>query len=246
MERPSPSKRAAPRGLALALVLAVLHGSQAAVVKQAQLRAAAPEAANIAPHTPLDASQRLQVALGGFAAFEKGVDEKGDEEFPAQQVTVQVPEKELKALTAKMSAGCKKQLFGETSQLHTFGDEGRHDKARCESLNGTLCSVSATVESAQAMAGRTMQSKSIVSGRSCLPKECAAEPDLEAYSKFMKLKAEGAFGAQASVAMSVDCAEHGGGSVAIAAKPMKPIRSAALQQRPAAAAALALVGLAWA
>lgn len=195
---------------------------------QAQLRPSAAAQLAAAPQAPEvqgDALLRHRFASGlgifhvpgEIAAGEedkKSAKEDKDKEESGQPVQMQVPEGELKNLSAKLTPECQTQftdiLHGK-SLLHTFGDSGVQSEGECKKMNGSLCSMNAHLTQTRDTQGRQMKSTTHVSGDSCLPEQCMASNDLKVLADFMKLKAQDMLvGADVAINLRVDCSKSGG------------------------------------
>lgn len=87
-------------------------------------------------------------------------------------------------------------------------------EASCAKLDGGLCLTRAFVEQAANQGGRSMRSRVDVDGNGCLPKQCMAQRDLQAWADFMRGKAkENLPGADTTMELHVNCSLNGGGVV---------------------------------
>lgn len=210
--------------LALALALlpsAALGGNVRKTKTQVQLRnpgASSEEQADMLVH------QKLEALLGLNRTPEAEETPTKEKQAEAAQgpVTMQVPEKELKAFVSELSPKCGTQfadiLHGK-SQLHTFGGGGADAEANCAKLHGGVCAIDTHVTQARDANGRSMTSSTQVTGNSCLPRDCMAENDLQVFAKFMQGKAQDTLpGTGANIELHVDCTKSGGSSIAVGVK----------------------------
>lgn len=146
----------------------------------------------------------------------------------AGPLQMQVPEKELKALIARLSEKCEQQfmtiLHGQSPPIHSFGAPGSDaSAASCTELEGSLCAMDAHVSQKKAMQSREMSSVTSVHGNGCLPRKCLTSTDLEALAGFFQTKAKEALaGVGTEVKLSVNCTKVGG-TVAVAGSVVKGI-----------------------
>lgn len=136
-----------------------------------------------------------------------------------QPVGMQVSEPELDEFSKRLSADCSGQFVamlhgnGTVSALHTFQDSGPKEEAskQCKELHGGLCFTTAHLEEQVTHGGRTMTSQVDVEGNGCLPSQCVAEQDLQAWTNFMHSKVMEQLPGQAvTVRLDVDCRATGG------------------------------------
>eukprot|EP00929_Paragymnodinium_shiwhaense_P009601 TRINITY_DN113832_c0_g1_i1.p1 TRINITY_DN113832_c0_g1~~TRINITY_DN113832_c0_g1_i1.p1 ORF type:complete len:218 (-),score=85.60 TRINITY_DN113832_c0_g1_i1:76-729(-) len=144
---------------------------------------------------------------------------------PAQKaapVAQQLPEQDIKALTASLSEGCGKQfsamLLGKGPELHTFGETDSSGES-CKKLDGHLCATEAHVKKVVEFPnGRTGKSSNSMVGNSCLPKDCVAEGDLSHLASFMKGRAKESLpDKDVDIILSLDCSKSGGAKYPAAA-----------------------------
>mmetsp|Transcript_56912 Transcript_56912/g.112093 ORF Transcript_56912/g.112093 Transcript_56912/m.112093 type:complete len:281 (-) Transcript_56912:99-941(-) len=201
--------------LASPAAVGAIAGGDAPRAQPTQLRVGT---ASSAPEADDATIRRVAASLGLMRVPEDG---RAPEEKKKQEgsvpVSMQVPEKEIKALAANLTRECGEQfddILHGRSQLHTFGDSGRTTKGECAKLHGSLCSMHARLTQAQAVSGRSIESTTHVSGDSCLPDSCMSDKDLQVLAEFMKLKAKDSVpGGNIDITMRVDCTGSGGGSV---------------------------------
>lgn len=168
-----------------------------------------------------------------------GARDKG-EEAEGAPVTMQVPEKELKAFVSKLSPACESQftqiLSGNSEVAAADGSS-----AKCSQAKGGVCSTDAHVTQVrdEAGSGRSMKSSTRVTGKSCLPRHCMDGDDLKVFADFMHGKAkETLAGAGINIALRVDCTGSGGSRASVGAResPSPPAPGAQTAQAAAEAA----------
>lgn len=197
----------------------------------------APLHESLAPDTSDHEADALRAKIestvfAGVLRFEdvNGGNEKANAP-PASPLQMQIPEKELKSLTEKLTAQCKEQFMaiiqGKGPAMHTFGAPGTKASAKsCRELDGGLCSMKAHVMQQKDMQSRQLSSETDVSGDGCLPNKCMQSTDLDVLSGFMQTKAKEALpGIGNMVKLSVDCSKAGG-SAAVAGSHTPVVRSA--------------------
>mmetsp|Transcript_40490 Transcript_40490/g.116387 ORF Transcript_40490/g.116387 Transcript_40490/m.116387 type:complete len:267 (-) Transcript_40490:90-890(-) len=189
---------------------------------QAQLRPSTAAKAAVAAQADASLRTKLATSLGfllipgevAAGAEKKAVKDEKDTAKSGQPVTMQVPEGELKNLTAKLSAKCEvqfNQMLHGKSMLHTFGDSGSTSEGDCTKLSGSLCQIDTHMEQAADHKGRSMKSTTHVAGKSCLPGDCMAQTDLQVLAAFMRSKAQQTLaGADVDINLRVDCSKSGG------------------------------------
>jgi len=169
-----------------------------------------------------------QAAAPAAALSVDGKDTQKEEQAP-RGINMQVPEKEMKELLAKLSPKCEKQfsaiINGQGPGMHMYGvPAGAQGKSpTCAELDGVSCAMDANVMQEKTVSGRSMSSTSTVSGKGCLPESCHAGKDLEVLAGFMQSKAKEALpGAGVDVHLNVDCSKAKGSVVAVGVSSKKP------------------------
>lgn len=156
---------------------------------------------------------------------------KGKKGAMDQPVAVQIDETVLKKLQKQLSPKCGERytamLKGQGPQMHNFNRHGGDDETltQCEQeLEGKVCHTDAKItESQNAPDGRKLSQELNVEGKSCLPKECTQQSDLQALASFMHGQTKELMPGEAvKVQLNVDCAKSGGGNVQVSgAEPEK-------------------------
>lgn len=166
-----------------------------------------------------------------------------------QPVGVQVEEKVIEKLQSDLSPECRKRysamMAGKGPSMHSFNEHDADEtSSQCkEKLQGNLCTSKARVsESVDAPDGRKMSQNIEVQGKSCLPKECTQQNDLQVLASFMHAQTKEMMpGEDVKVALHVDCTQSGGGLVDHPAPPRAVTKSGA----PAAKFGLLVLLCAW-
>jgi hypothetical protein len=146
---------------------------------------------------------------------DKGGEHKQDKtEFVKHQIQQSVMDQFLKRLSKPCNCRFTKMLKGESPDLHTFASSSVNSSDDfCTSLEGKLCSTDATMSEQKEYGLRTrvMESKTSVSGKSCLPRECMTEDDLKSLAMFtLKQALDIIPGENHKLELRVDCSKHGG------------------------------------
>merc|ERR1719420_625551 len=102
--------------------------------------------------------------------------------------------------------------------MHSFdqhGEESENPEKCDKKLDGHLCDTVALItENKDVPDGRQMVAKIKVEGKSCLPKECSNQQDLQVLSAFMHQQSKEVMpGEDVKVDLHVDCSKSGGGVV---------------------------------
>lgn len=205
-------------------LLALCGGVVAAHTRAPANGTAAQGIASLAPdaadHEAGVLHSKVETALAGVYFMEREPSASGKAAGKAAPqagpLQMQVPEKELKSLTGKLSATCKKQfmaiLQGSGPALHTFGAPGtKTSAAGCRELEGSLCAMDARVTKQTDTHSRQMSSVTSVNGDGCVPHRCSDGTDLAVLVDFMQAKAKEAIpGTGTQVQLTVDCSKAGG------------------------------------
>merc|ERR1719316_347552 len=169
----------------------------------------------------------LHAPSGGVAAasqhLENGAPQSGSGgDQKKQPVGIQVEEKVMQNMQNALSGDCRKRysamIAGEGPEMHTFDQHGEaaEESEKCEkALEGHLCDTVALItENKEVPDGRQMATNVKVEGKSCLPRECSNQNDLQVLSAFMRQQSKEVMpGKEVKVNLHVDCSASGGGVV---------------------------------
>merc|ERR1719453_1662439 len=121
------------------------------------------------------------------------------------------------ALSKDCSTRYSAMIAGEGPAMHTFSEHDQNaDNDQCEqALEGHICHTVAQIsENKDHPDGRQMVSNMKVEGKSCLPKQCSNQKDLQVLSAFMHQQSKEVMpGDDVKVSLHVDCSKSGGGIV---------------------------------
>jgi len=156
--------------------------------------------------------------------------DKGQEEHKGKQMPVQahLSMDSVRSMLNNLSPECAEQFGrmmegkGRAKQLHLFGSgQFEASEETCSDLGGAICDNQAKIRQTQVAGdGRRLVVDSKIDGKSCLPRKCIQEADLEHLATFVQRIAVKNIGPAsqgqkaAQVILDVDCSGSGGGSYA--------------------------------